>query len=69
MVITTSWKFAANSFAMLEGSPDPGGIPLRFLIKGCIPVGFTLLLLQGLSLGIHSLMQMLGIEQTKEGES
>jgi TRAP-type mannitol/chloroaromatic compound transport system permease small subunit len=69
MVITTSWKFVANSFAMLEGSPDPGGIPLRFLIKGCIPVGFTLLLLQGLSLGIHSLMQMLGIEQTKEGES
>jgi TRAP-type mannitol/chloroaromatic compound transport system permease small subunit len=66
MVVTTSWKFVANSFAILEGSPDPGGIPLRFLIKGCIPVGFSLLLLQGLSLGIHSLMQMLGIEQAKE---
>jgi TRAP-type mannitol/chloroaromatic compound transport system permease small subunit len=69
MVITTSWKFTANSFAIFEGSPDPGGIPLRFLIKGCIPVGFSLLLLQGFSLGIHSLMQLLGIEQPKEEES
>ena len=69
MVIATSWKFAANSFAMLEGSPDPGGIPLRFIIKGCIPVGFTLLLLQGFSLGLHSLMQILGIEKAIEEQS
>jgi TRAP-type mannitol/chloroaromatic compound transport system permease small subunit len=69
MVISTSWKFAANSFMMLEGSPDPGGIPLRFIIKGCIPVGFTLLLLQGFSMGLHSFMQILGIETAKEEES
>jgi TRAP-type mannitol/chloroaromatic compound transport system permease small subunit len=68
MVITTSWKFTMTSFAMLEGSPDPGGIPFRFILKGCIPVGFTLLLLQGLSLGMHSLMQILGIEKAKEEE-
>ncbi len=69
MVITTSWKFTVTSFAMLEGSPDPGGIPFRFILKGCIPVGFTLLLLQGLSLGMHSFMQILGIEEAKEEES
>ena len=69
MVINTSWKFAANSFAMLEGSPDPGGIPLRFIIKGCIPAGFTLLLLQGISMGLHSFMQILGIEKSGEGPS
>ena len=67
MVITTSWKFTMNAFAILEGSPDPGGIPLRFIIKGCIPVGFFLLLLQGISLGIHSLLQIVGIE-TEEGK-
>ena len=67
MVITTSWKFTMNSFAILEGSPDPGGIPLRFIVKGCIPAGFFLLLLQGISLGIHSLLQIVGIE-TEEGE-
>jgi TRAP-type mannitol/chloroaromatic compound transport system permease small subunit len=55
-----------NAFAIMEGSPDPGGIPFRFVLKGCLPVGFSLLLLQGISLGIHSLMQILGIEQAKE---
>ena len=66
MVIATSWKFAMNAFAIMEGSPDPGGIPFRFVLKGCLPVGFSLLLLQGVSLGIHSLMQILEIEQVKE---
>ena len=69
MVISTSWQFAANSFSMMEGSPDPGGIPFRFIIKGCIPVGFTLLLLQGFSLGLHSFMQILGVEKAEEEKS
>ncbi len=62
LVILTSWNFAQNSYAMMEGSPDPGGIPYRYVVKGLIPVGFGLLLLQGLSLGIHSLLQILGAE-------
>jgi TRAP-type mannitol/chloroaromatic compound transport system permease small subunit len=69
MVISTSWAFMVNSLAILEGSPDPGGIPFRFVLKGCIPVGFSLLLLQGISLGIHSLLQILGLEQEKETQS
>ena len=69
MVISTSWQFAANSFSMMEGSPDPGGIPFRFIIKGCIPVGFTLLLLQGISLGLHSFMQITGVEKAEEEKS
>ncbi|MDJ0985427.1 MAG: TRAP transporter small permease subunit [Desulfobacterales bacterium] len=68
MVISTSWTFTANSFAILEGSPDPGGIPFRFILKSCLPIGFTLLLLQGISLGIHSLMQILGIETAEEAK-
>ncbi len=68
MVISTSWTFMLNSFAILEGSPDPGGIPFRFVLKSCLPVGFTLLLLQGISLGIHSLMQIVGIETAEEAK-
>lgn len=60
MIIDTSWKFTVNSFLVKEGSPDPGGIPYRFLLKGCIPVGFSLLLLQGISMGIRNLMVILG---------
>ncbi len=49
LLILTSWKFTANSLVQGEGSPDPGGIPYRFLIKGAIPLGALLLLLQGIA--------------------
>src|SRR2546427_8398149 len=45
----TSWPFVRNSYRALEGSPDPGGIPLRFLLKSVIIVGFALLTLQAFS--------------------
>ena len=69
MVIITSWKFMYSSLLIFEGSPDPGGVPLRFILKGTITAGFVLLTLQGLSLGIHSLFQVLGKEPLKGGES
>lgn len=68
MIIITSFKFTYYSWAIMEGSPDPGGIPFRFIVKGTIPAGFCLLLLQGTSLGIHSLLQLLGIETTEEAK-
>jgi len=68
MLIVTSWNFTLNAWSVMEGSPDPGGIPFRFIIKGAIPVGFTLVLLQGLSLGIHSLFQIMGREKVEEPE-
>ncbi|WP_372679968.1 TRAP transporter small permease subunit [Desulfosarcina sp.] len=66
LVISTSWHFVSNSFSMLEGSPDPGGIPYRFIVKGTMTVGYTLLLLQGLSMGVHALLQLLGAETDDE---
>ena len=69
MVILTSWQFVYTAWAVMEGSPDPGGIPYRFLVKGTITVGFILLTLQGLSLGISSLLQILGKEDSAEETS
>ncbi|MDX2446887.1 MAG: TRAP transporter small permease subunit [Desulfobacterales bacterium] len=69
MVIVTSVKFVYTSWSIMEGSPDPGGIPFRFIVKGTIPAGFCLLLLQGTSLGIHSLLQILGVEKAEEVKS
>jgi TRAP-type mannitol/chloroaromatic compound transport system permease small subunit len=66
LIIITSWNFVYASWAVMEGSPDPGGIPLRFLLKACIPAGFGLLLLQGISLGMHSSMQIAGLESPHE---
>ena len=47
LVIFASWPFVSNSFSILESSPDPGGLPYRFLLKGAVPLGFLLLFLQG----------------------
>jgi TRAP-type mannitol/chloroaromatic compound transport system permease small subunit len=56
VIIWASWNYAATSFQIGEGSPDPGGLPARFLVKACIPLGFCLLLLQGLALATKSLL-------------
>ena len=66
MVMITSWKFMHNSWTVLEGSPDPGGIPFRFIIKGAITVGFALLLLQGIAMGLKSLEEILGKRDLRE---
>lgn len=52
MMLWVSFPAVMNSFAVREGSPDPGGLP-RYPIKAAIPLGFTFLLLQGLSLLIR----------------
>jgi len=59
MIIISSLPFVANSFGLGEGSPDPGGLPYRFLLKAAIPVGFGLLLLQGVANMLRSLCVLL----------
>jgi TRAP-type mannitol/chloroaromatic compound transport system permease small subunit len=49
LIITTSWPFVFQAYIHLEGSPDPGGLPYRWILKAGIPLGFTLLLLQGVA--------------------
>ncbi len=49
LILITSWPFVENAFYYNEGSPDPGGLPYRYLLKGSVVVAFTLLILQGLA--------------------
>jgi TRAP-type mannitol/chloroaromatic compound transport system permease small subunit len=44
-----SLGYVGQSYAIGESSPDPGGIPMRWAVKGLIPLGFGLLLLQTLA--------------------
>lgn len=41
--------FVLQSYSLGEGSADPGGLPLRWVLKACIPLAFLLLALQALS--------------------
>ena len=47
-VLWVSWPTVLNSWKVLEGSPDPGGLP-RYPIKSMILVAFALLALQGIA--------------------
>jgi len=49
LLVYISVQYSYSSYMIGEGSPDPGGLPYRFVIKSMIPFGMFLLLLQGLS--------------------
>ncbi|WP_230971437.1 TRAP transporter small permease subunit [Nitrogeniibacter aestuarii] len=40
--------YVMQAYDIGEGSPDPGGLPYRYLVKAFIPLGFSLLAIQGL---------------------
>jgi TRAP-type mannitol/chloroaromatic compound transport system permease small subunit len=48
IIFYTSLPFVEDSFSILESSPDPGGLPYRFIIKSIIPIAFFLLMMQGI---------------------
>ena len=49
LIIYCAWPFVSISFTALENSPDPGGLPYRWILKASIPLAFILLILQGLA--------------------
>lgn len=58
MVIWTSVPFVYEAFIHQEISPDPGGLSHRWIIKATIPIGFSLLALQGVADVIKGLLAL-----------
>lgn len=63
VVFYTSLNYVESSFLLNESSPDPGGLPMRYILKAFIPVSFFLLALQGISLFLKSLKTIIGKEE------
>jgi TRAP-type mannitol/chloroaromatic compound transport system permease small subunit len=49
IVVKLSLPFVEQAWRIGEGSPNPGGMPYRSVLKALIPFGFALLALQGLA--------------------
>ena len=62
LVVYTAWPFVRTAWSVWEGSPDPGGLPLRWLLKSMIIAGFVLLVVQGISQTIKSFYTAMGWE-------
>ncbi|WP_106475694.1 TRAP transporter small permease subunit [Phytohalomonas tamaricis] len=51
--------YVEQSYAMGEGSPDPGGLPYRYLLKAFLPLGFALLALQAIAECLRATNQLI----------
>jgi TRAP-type mannitol/chloroaromatic compound transport system permease small subunit len=56
IVIWYGWLYAFTSYQIGENSPDPGGLPARYVIKSAMPIGMMLLLAQGISQTFKALL-------------
>lgn len=54
IILVYSFEYAMTSFRIGEISPDPGGLPARYLIKFAITLGIFLLLLQAIAQALRS---------------
>jgi TRAP-type mannitol/chloroaromatic compound transport system permease small subunit len=61
-----SWSYVANAWAVREGSTEVSGLPFIYLFKTVILVFIVLVVLQGLSLALRSLMILTGMQWVDE---
>jgi TRAP-type mannitol/chloroaromatic compound transport system permease small subunit len=65
LALRLTWPAVRNSWAVLEMSPDPGGLP-RYPLKTMILVAFVLLILQGVSIVIKQIAILRGVITPEE---
>lgn len=61
-----SLHFVEMSYAINESSPDPGGLPDRWLLKAFVPIGFALVALQGLAMFLQAIAALQAYRQKGE---
>ena len=60
LIIYLSLGYVEQAYSIGERSPDPGGLPHRFLLKALIPIGFALLLAQSIAGAIAHIERLRG---------
>jgi len=57
-IVYLSIPYVMQAYDMMEGSPDPGGLPYRYLLKMFLPLGFALLMVQAVANLLRSIVQI-----------
>lgn len=66
LVLTTTIPWVIDAYRIGERSIDPGGFPARFIIKSALPVGYFLILFQGILLMLKSFLVLIGSPTEQE---
>ncbi|MBF0258388.1 MAG: TRAP transporter small permease subunit [Desulfamplus sp.] len=66
IIIYSTKMFIMGSWVVREISPDPGGLPFRYILKAMIPTGFVLLILQGISEAFKNLLIITGHDKEEK---
>lgn len=61
------WRYMMQSYQIGEGSPDPGGLPHRYLVKAFLPLGFALFGLQGIADTLRALRTLFAPRAVAQG--
>lgn len=59
-ILYISWTYVANSWALLEGSQEAGGLEYRYILKSAIIAMPVLIILQGIAELIRSILVLTG---------
>lgn len=59
-IIKLSIPFVQAAYRVGEGSPNPGGLGYRYILKAFVPVGFVLLAAQGATHAYRNVRLLLG---------
>ena len=59
IIIHLSIPYVMQAYSIGEGSPNPGGLPYRWIVKSMIPLGFFFLGLQSLASVLRALKPLL----------
>lgn len=62
VVLQVTYRYAAYAWAMGESSPQQGGLPMLYLLKSMILLGFVLMTLQAIAAVLRSLRVLYGLD-------
>lgn len=56
LILYYGWSYALDAYQMGEGSPDPGGLPHRWIVRAIIPASSIFLLLSIFYVTLNNIM-------------
>ena len=68
LILYFGWDYTLEAYQIGEGSPDPGGLPYRWIVRSIIPFSSAFLLLCILYVSLNNISFLINPSSNKQGE-